>query len=84
MPERLYLMTFRLVFVVLVFAACGGRDTAGTDRGVDSVAVQAPDNTNNYTVDRPPGDTNAMIKDSLYNADSAKHRPKKPRPVPEK
>jgi len=73
-----------LVCMMCVFAACGGGDTAGTDHTVDSVAIQAPDNTNNYTVDRPPGDTNAMIKDSLYNADSAKNRPKNPRPTPEK
>ena len=51
-------------------AACGGRDTSGADTKADSVSINPPDNANNYTVVPPPGDTNAMIKDSLYNADS--------------
>jgi len=63
-----------LFVIAAAFAACRGHNSAGNNSTADSVVVTPPDNTNTNTFDPPPGDTTAMLKDSLYNASQAKKR----------
>lgn len=76
MNARFYSLVTGLFMMIAVFAACGGHDTAGTDNTADSVVVPPSDNTsgNTHTFDPPPGDSNSRIRDSLYNADSARRK----------
>jgi hypothetical protein len=74
MNTNLYWRWARLFTIALAFAACQGHNTTSTNSTADSVVVPPADNT--HTFDPPPGDSLAMLKDSLYNADST-HRKKK-------
>jgi len=75
MRVRLYIGAVRLLSILLVFASCGGnkKPVDNASSSPDSVVLPAQGNDN--TVVPPPGDSNAMLKDSLYNADSS-HRKK--------
>lgn len=71
MVIRLYTGAIRLLSILLVFASCGGNKAPVDNAPGSPDSVVLPSEGNTHAVIPPPGDSNAMLRDSLYNADSS-------------